>query len=113
MVMTFNIVPPTYFVYFLYHESRHIQTFLNHFIKLFQLSLLYHVQAFHTSRNCKEVHQNKRSQPSPHRVSKYYAKRHKHKQHGVICLILQTPESVAPPPLQSEQVLGKTPSTAK
>ena len=71
MVMTFNIVPPTYFVYFLYHESRHIQTFLNHFIKLFQLSLLYHVQAFHTSRNCKEVHQNKRSQPSPHRVSKH------------------------------------------
>ena len=30
-----------------------------------------------------------------YRVSKYEAKRHERKQHGVICLILQTPESVA------------------
>lgn len=35
----------------------------------------------------------------PHRVSNYEAKRHKRKQHGVIYLILQTPESVVLPPL--------------
>ncbi len=44
----------------------------------------------------KKYIQTKYHAPFPHRVSKYEAKRHKRKRHGVLCLILQTPESVAP-----------------